>query len=338
MFAILYALGMAVADLVKSRARLEAEKLLLRHQLNLALRQAPRRVRLRGVDRAFMVWMVRLWPRLLNVVRVVQPETVLRWHRAGFRIYWRWKSRSRVGRPRIDRGLRDLIRRMSQENPLWGASRIHGELLMLGFEIAQSTVSKYMKGGRRPPSQSWKTFLHNHANAIAAIDLCVVPTVTFERLFAFLVVGHGRRRLLWFEVTRYPTAEWLARQVTEAFPWATAPSYLIRDNDRAYGGVFTGRAKAMGIRDRPISPGSPWQNGIAERLIGTLRRECLDHIVVFGEAHLRSVLSAYSTYYNQTRPHRSLQKDAPLYRQIERVGELAAIPILGGLHHKYLRI
>jgi transposase InsO family protein len=290
MFAILYALGTAVADLVKSRARLEAEILLLRHQLNLAMRHASPRVRLRGGDRAFMVWMVRLWPSLLDVVGVVQPETVLRWHRAGFRIYWRWKSRK--GGRRSERGLRDLIRRMSQENPLWGASRIHGELLMLGFEVAQSTVSRYMKGGRRPPSQSWKKFLRNHAHAIAAIDLCIVPTVTFERLFAFLVIGHDRRRLLWVEITNHPTAEWLARQITEAFPWATAPSYLIRDNDRAYGHVFTCRVKAMGIRDRPISPGSPWQNGIAERLIGTLRRECLDHVVIFGERHLRCALFA----------------------------------------------
>jgi transposase InsO family protein len=338
MFAIVYALGMAVADLVKSRARLEAEILLLRHQLNVALRHAPLRVRLHGGDRAFMVWMVRVWPNLLDVVQVVQPETVLRWHRAGFRIYWRWKSRKGVGRPRIDRGLRDLIRRMSQENPLWGASRIHGELLMLGFEVAQSTVSRYMKRGRRPPSQSWKTFLRNHANAIAAIDLCIVPTVTFERLFAFLVIGHDRRRLLRIEVTKHPTAEWLARQITEAFPWVTAPRYLIRDNDGAYGHIFIGRLKAMGIRDRPISPGSPWQNGIAERLIGTLRRECLDHIVVFGERHLRCVLFAYAAYYNQTRPHRSLQKDAPLRRAIRRIGEVAVMPILGGLHHEYVRI
>jgi transposase InsO family protein len=166
----------------------------------------------------------------------------------------------------------------------------------------------------------------------------VIPTVRFERLFAFLVVGHGRRQLLWIEVTRYPTAEWLARQITEAFPWATAPKYLIRDNDRAYGHVFTGRMKAMGIRDRPISPGSPWQNGIAERLIGTLRRESLDHVVVFGERHLRCVLFAYAAYYNQTRPHRSLQKDAPLRRAIERIGEVAVIPILSGLHHRYVRI
>src|SRR6476646_8350228 len=187
MFAILHALGMFVADLFKSRSRLEAENLLLRHQLTITLRQAPPRLRLRGSDRALLIWMTRLWPSLLGAVQVVQPETILRWHRAGFKMFWRWKSRNRAGRPRIERGLRDLIGRMCRENPLWGASRIHGELLMLGFEVAQSTVSKYMTRGRRPPSQTWKTFLRNHAEAIAAIDLCIVPTVTFERLFAFLV-------------------------------------------------------------------------------------------------------------------------------------------------------
>jgi len=194
MIAILHALGMFVADLFKSRSRLEAENLLLRHQLSIAMRQAPPRRRLRGRDRALLVLMTRLWPSLLDAVQVVQPETVLRWHRAGFRAFWRWKSRKKIGRSRIDRGLRDLIRRMSMENPLWGASRIHGELLMLGFEVAQSTVSKYMVRPSKPPSQSWKTFLRNHAEAIAAIDICVVPTLTFERLFAFLVLGHGRRQ------------------------------------------------------------------------------------------------------------------------------------------------
>jgi transposase InsO family protein len=338
MLAVLRALGIIVVNLFKSRRRLEVENLLLRHQLNVALRQSSARLPLRGSDRALMVWLIRLWPSVLDAVQVVQPETVLRWQRAGFRAYWRWKSRKRVGRPRIDRGLRDLIRRMSQENALWGASRIHGELLMLGFDVAQSSVSRYMTRGGRPPSQSWKTFLRNHADAIAAIDLCVVPTVTLDRLFAFLVIGHGRRQLLWLEVARHPTAEWLARQITEAFPWASAPAYLVRDNDRAYGHVFTARVSAMGIRDRPISPGSPWQNGIAERLIGTLRRECLDQIVVFGEAHLRRVLSAYADYYNQARPHRSLRKDAPLRRTIRRIGSIVAIPILGGLHHQYVRI
>jgi hypothetical protein len=259
MLAVLHSLAMFIVDLFKSPRRLEVENLFLRHQLSIALRRAPPRLRLRGSDRALLVWMTRLWPSLLIAAQVVQPETILRWHRAGFTAFWRWKSRKRAGRPKIDRGLRDLIRRMSSENPKWGASRIHGELLMLGFKVAQSTVSKYMVQGG-PRSQGWKTFLRNHAQTIAAIDICVVPTLTFERLFAFLVLGHGRRQLLWFEVTRHPTAEWLARQITEAFPWASAPTYLVRDNDRAYGHVFTSRVRAMGIRDRPISPGSPWQN------------------------------------------------------------------------------
>jgi transposase InsO family protein len=292
---------------------------------------------LRGSDRALLVWMTRLRPSLLSAAQVVQPETILRWHRAGFTTFWRWKSRRRAGRPKTDRGLRDLIRWMSSENPEWGASRIHGELLMLGFEVAQSTVSKYMVQGG-PRSQGWKTFLRNHAQAIAAIDLCVVPTLTFERLFAFLVLGHGRRQLLWFEVTRHPTAEWLARQITEAFPWASAPAYLVRDNDRAYGHVFTSRVRAMGIRDRPISPRSPWQNPYVERLIGTVRRECLDRVLVFGEAHLRQILSSYAAYYNEVRTHLALGKDAPLGRAVQRTGVIVAIAILSGLHHHYVRI
>ncbi len=338
MIAILHVLGLFVRDLFKSRRRLLAENLFLRHQLNIALRRLSPRPRLRWSDRAVLGWITRICPGLLELAQVVKPETILRWHRGGFKAYWRWKSRKRAGRPNIDRDLRDLIRRMSRENPLWGAPRIHGELLMLGFEMAQSTVSKYMSRSGKPPSQSWQTFLRIHAEAIAAIDMCVVPTVTFERLFAFLVVGHGRRQLLWFEVTQYPTAEWLARQITEAFPWTSAPTYLIRDNDRAYGRVFTARVQAMGIRDRPITPRSPWQNGIAERLIGTLRRECLDQIVVFGEAHLRQILSAYAAYYNQARTHLALQKDAPLQRPVQRFGRIAAIPVLAGLHHQYIRI
>jgi transposase InsO family protein len=227
---------------------------------------------------------------------------------------------------------------MGRENPLWGAPRIHGELLMLGFEVAQSTVSKYMVRGRRPTSQSWKTFLQNHAEAIAAIDMCVVPTLTFERLFVFVVLGHGRRQLLWFEVTRHPTAEWLARQITEAFPWASAPTHLVRDNDRAYGHAFSRRVMAMGIRDRPISPRSPWQNGHMERLIGTLRRECLDRMLIFGEAHLRQILTTYACYYNDSRTHLSLRKDTPLGRAVQQYGNIAATPILSGLHHRYARI
>src|SRR5260221_8162217 len=337
MFALLHPLAMFVIGFFKSPRRLEAENLFLRHQLSIALRRAPSRLRLRGSDRALLVWMTWLRPSLLGTAQVVQPETILRWHRAGFTAFWRWKSRKRAGRPKIDRELRDLIRRMSRENSEWGASRIHGELLMLGFEVAQSTVSKYMvRDGSA--SQSWKTFLLNQAQAIAAVDLCVVPTLTFERLFAFLVLGHGRRQLLWFEVTRHPTAEWLARQITEAFPWASAPAYLVRDNDGAYGHVFRSRVRAMGVRDRPISRGSPWQNGCAERLIGTVRRECLGRLLIFGESHLRRVLASYAIYYNQARTHLALGKDAPLGRAVQRSGVIVAIPILSGLHHQYVRI
>jgi transposase InsO family protein len=302
MVGILHALGIFVVDIFKSRRRLEAENLFLRHQLNIALRRPPPRLRLRGSDRALLVWMTWIWPNLRDLAQVVKPATILRSHRSGFKALW------------CRCGLRGLIQRMSRENPLWGASQIHGELLILDFEVAQSTVSKYMVRGGTSPPQTWKTFLRNHAQAIAAIDLCVVPTLTFDRLFAFLVLGHGRRQLLWCEVTRHPTAEWLARQITEGFPWTSAPAYLVRDNDRAYGHVLTSRVRAMGIRERPISPGSPWQNGYAERLIGTLRRECLDQVLIFGESHLRQVLASYAAYYNQARTHLALQKDAPLHR------------------------
>src|SRR6516225_6577529 len=307
----LFCFALAVlASPFKSKARLEAENAVLRHQL-IVLRRRPRgRVRLTDHDRLFFIRLYRWFPSILQVLTIIRPETLLRWHRAGFRCYWRWKSRRRGGRPPVKTELRALIRRMSIENPLWGPPRIHGELLKLGFDVAESTVSKYMIKHRGPPSQTWRTFLRNHADAIAAIDLCLVPTLTFECLFAFLVVSHGRRQLLWFAVTKHPTAEWLAQQIAEAFPWDTAPRYLIRDNDAAYGQAFTNRIRTMGIRDRPIAPRSPWQNPYVERLIGTLRRECLDHVLIFGERHLHRVLTLYSLYYNETRTHLGLAKDA----------------------------
>lgn len=338
MLAVLQLIGHFVANLFKPRRQLEVENLFLRHQLNICMRRARHRLQLGASERAALVWMTWLWPSLLQLSRVVQPDTILRWHRMGFRAYWHWKSHCRPGRPRVSRELRELIQQMSAENPLWGAPRIHGELLKLGFAIAESTVSKYMIRRRGPPSQSWRTFLRNNADAIVAIDLCVVPTLTFECLFAFLVVGHGRRRLLWFAVTRHPTAEWLARQIVEAFPWDAAPTYLVRDNDGAYGRAFTSRIRTMGIRDRPISPRSPWQNPYVERLIGTLRRDCLDHVLIFGERHLRQVLTAYSLYYNEARTHLGLSKDAPLGRAVQRSGQITVTPVLSGLHHHYARI
>ena len=325
-------------DCCKSRRQLEAEILVLRHQLNVLRQRAPRRLYLSWADRALFIWLYRGFPRILEAIIIVRPETVVRWHRMGFAAYWRWKSRPLGGRPRIGKEVRDLIRRMSFENPLWGAPKIHGELLKIGIDVAQSTVSNYMVPRRGRPLQTWKTFLRNHADGIASIDLFVVPTIAFEQLFAFLVLGHGRRQLLWFAVAKNPTAGWLARQITEAFPWNSAPKYLIRDNDRAFGGTFKARIQAMGIRDRPTSFRSPWQNGYVERLIGSIRRECTDHVIVVGEHHLRRTLAKYATYYNETRTHVSLGKDTPCTRPIERFGEVVAHPILGGLHHRYARI
>ena len=338
MIAIAFLFVRMVCDCFKSRRRLDAELLVLRHQLSVLRQRAPCRLNLRWVDRALFVWLYRRFPRILDAISIVRPETVVRWHRMGFAAYWRWKSRPLGGRPWIRKEVRDLIRRMSFENPLWGAPKIHGELLKIGIDVAQSTVSKYMVPRQGRPLQTWKTFLRNHAEGIASIDVFVVPTVTFEQLFGFLVLGHGRRRLIWYAVTAHPTAEWLARQITEAFPWDTVPKYLIRDNDRAFGGAFKARIRAMGIRDRPTSFRSPWQNGYVERLIGSIRRECTDHLIVFNAEHRRRILAKYVAYYNDVRTHVSLGKDAPCTRAIERFGDVVAHSILGGLHHRYARI
>jgi transposase InsO family protein len=310
-----------LASPFKSKLRLEAENAVLRHQLIVLRRRLYGRVRLTNHDRWFFIQLYRWFPFILQVLTIIRPETLVRWHRAGFRCYWRWKSRAQGGRPQIDTELRALIRRMSVENPLWGD--IHGELLKIGFEVAQSGVAKYMVKRRSPPSQRWRTFLHNHAPDIAAMDLFVVPTIGFDLLYAFVIVRLDRRDLVWINVTANPT---VARQITEAFPWDEAPRYLIRDRDRIYGSVGRRRSCAMGIRDKPIAPASPWQNGFVERLIGSIRRECLDHIIVLGEAHLRRILKS-----------RSLNKDAPVTRKIQRIGSIKSHAILGGLHHHYAR-
>ena len=329
-------LAMLIAPF-KSRSRLEAENAALRQQLIVLQREVKGRARLTNGDRWFFVQLYRLFPAVLGVFSIIRPETVVRWHRAGFRSYWRWKSQ-RGGRPRVRAELRELIRRMSQENPLWGAPRIHGELLKLGFEVAQSTVAKYMVKRCGPPSQGWRTFLRNHAPDIAAMDLFVVPTISFDLLYAFVIVRVNRRHLVWTNVTNHPTAEWIARQITEAFPWNEAPRHLIRDRDGVFGAIVRRRLRAMGIRDKPIAPASPWQNAYAERLIGSIRRECVDHLIVFGEAHLRRILRSYAQYYNSSRTHRSLDKDSPLARAVQAIGRVRAQPILGGLHHRYVRI
>src|SRR6202790_4790440 len=326
-----------LASPFKSNIRLEAENAVLRHQLIVLRRKLKGRARPTNNDRWFFVQLYRWFPSTLPVLMIIRPETLVRWHRAGFRRYWRWKSRRRGGRPEIETELRALIRQMSTENLLWGAPRIHGELLKLGFSVAQSSVAKYMVKRRGPPSQEWRTFLRNHAPDIAAMDLFVVPTIGFKLLYAFVIVRLGRRELVWTNVTANPTAEWVARQITEAFPWDEAPQHLIRDRDRIYGTMVTRRLRAMGIRDQPTAPASPWQNGFAERLIGSIRRECVDHIIVLGEMHLRRILKSYADYYNSVRTHRSLNKDAPVTRQIQRIGSIKSHAILGGLHHHYAR-
>jgi transposase InsO family protein len=328
----------ALASPFKSKIRLEAENAALRHQLIVLRRKLRGRVKLANSDRWFFIQLYRWFPSILKVLTVIRPETLVRWHRAGFRSYWRWKSRSLGGRPQIDSDLRALIRRMSVENSLWGAPRIHGELLKLGFEVAQSSVAKYMVKRRGAPCQGWRTFLRNQAPDIAAMDLFVVPTIGFKLLYGFVIIRLDRRDLVWINVTTNPTAEWVARQITEAFPWDGAPGYMIRDRDRIYGAVVTRRLRAMGIRDKPIAPSSPWQNGFAERLMGSIRRECLDHIIVLGEEHLRRILKNYAAYYNGVRTHRSLNKDAPVSRPVQRSGIISSHAILGGLHHQYVRI
>jgi transposase InsO family protein len=338
MIALLCFLLTLFASPLKSRGRLEAENAALRYQLIILRRKVRGRIRLSNGDRFFLVQLYRWFPLVLQAITVIRPETLVRWHRAGFCCYWRWKSRPRGGRPQIETDLRALIRQMSIENPLWGAPRIHGELLKLGFEVAQSSVAKYMVKRRGPPSQGWSTFLRNHVLEVAAMDLFIVPTIGFDLLYAFIIIRLDRRNLVWINVTTNPTAEWIARQITEAFPWSEAPRYLVRDRDRIYGTIVTRRLHAMGIRDKPIAPASPWQNGYAERLIGSIRRECLDHLVVLSEAHLRRILQAYARYYNKIRTHRSLDKDAPISRPVQRIGNITSHALLGGLHREYVRI
>jgi Integrase core domain len=306
--------------------------------VNTLRRRSPNRQTFSATDRLIFAGMYRLAPTVLSALTILKPDTLIKWHGAGFRSYWRWKSRHGVGRPTLPADISKLIREISIANPLWGAPRIHGESLKLGFEIGQTSVAKYMVKRRGPPSQGWTTFLRNHADGIAAIDMFVVPTISFRVLYGLLLVGHGRRQILWFGVTTHPTAEWIANQVMEACGWEQAPQYLIRDRDKAYGEIFLRRLRSMGIRDRPTSPRSPWQNAYAERLIGSIRRECLDHVVVFGERHLRHILLSYMKYHNEIQTHLSLGKDTPVSRAVELAGHILCRPILGGLHHQYVRI
>lgn len=324
----------------RSRAAVELENFALRHQLNVLKRSLKHRPRLTSADRLLWVVLSRLWADWRSALTIVQPETVIAWHRKAFRLFWTWKVRNgQPGRPAVSREVRDLIRRMSRENPLWGAPHIHGELLKLGITIGETSVAKYMVRRRKPPSQTWRTFLNNHVKTLVSVDFFTVPTIGFQVLYVFLVLAHERRRVVHFNVTAHPTAEWTAQQLREAFPFDQIPRYLLRDRDKIFGDDFRRQVKDMQIQEVLSAPRSPWQRAYVERVIGSIRRECLDHVIVFNEAGLRRMLSLYFSYYHETRPHLSLEKDSPEPRKVQgpELGRVVAVPRVGGLHHRYER-
>jgi len=337
---VLISLLAGLATIFRTRASLHLEIVALRHQLGVLQRAERRRLKLQKLDRLLWIILLRFWPDWHKALMFVKPETVIGWHRRGFRLYWNWKSRQgRIDRPGIPREIRELIREMSTTNVLWGAPRLHGELLKLGIAVSQPTVAKYMVKHRRPPSQTWRTFLENHLKQMVSLDFFVVPTVSFRILYVFLVLAHERRRVLHFNVTEHPTAEWTAAQLIQAFPWNTAPRYLLRDRDRIYGDAFPMRTANMEIKEVLTAPRSPWQSPYVERLIGSIRRECSDHVVVMNESSLRRQIACYLDYYHGSRSHLSLGKDAPDGRAVEppELGRIVAMPQVGGLHHRYER-
>jgi hypothetical protein len=304
------------------------------------LRRGRKRLPINASDRFLWVCLSRLWAGWRSALAIFKPETVIRWHRTGFRLYWRWKSRGlRLGRRQVPPEVQDLIRKMSLANPLWGAPRIHGELLKLEIPLPQATVAKYMVHSRKPPSPTWRAFLNNHVTQLASTDFFVVPTVTFRVLFVFLVLAHHRRRVIHFNVTAHPSSEWTARQIAEAFPWDRAPRYRLRDRDSIYGDSFRRIVPEMGTQEVLTAARSPWQSPYVERLIGSIRRECLDHVLVFNEASVRRTLKSYFQYYGRSPTHLSLAKDAPEERTVQppELGAVIGLAEVGGLHHRYER-
>jgi len=321
-----------VRALLVNSAAVSLENIILRHQLAV-LQRSVGRPRLRRRDRIFWVGLSRLWPGWRSSLVLVQPATVLAWHRQGFQLYWRWKSKTNpLGRPRLDAEIR-------HQNPTWGRRRIQAELALLGHEVAELTVVKYMHRTSHGPSPTWRAFLAAHARDIVAVDFFLVPTLTFRLLFAFVVLRHDRRELLHVHVTDHPSAVWTARQIIETFPEETAPKYLLRDRDAIYGEAFTLCVVTMGIRQVITAPRAPWQTPCVEGLIGSIRRECLDHFIILSEAHLRRLLRVSRAYYNTVRPHQALENTGPRPRDVQPpgLGRVMALPQVGGLHHHYQR-
>jgi len=329
---------LSLRSLIRSRAALHLEILALRHQLNVLERSRRPRLRLTAGDRLLWVWFSRIWTEWRAALVLVQPDTVVAWHRRGFRLFWAWKSRHRTGRPTIPADIRVLIRTMSRANPLWGAPRIHGELLKLGIAVSQSTVAKYMVNRRRPPSQTWRTFLANHVGQVMSADFFVVPTATYRLLFVLVILAHERRRVVHVAVTEHPTSAWTAQQLRNAFPNEESPSYLLHDRDSAFAGI-AGTITAMQIHNIVTAARSPWQNAYVERFVGSIRRECLDHVIVLSPAGLQRVVKDFVAYYMRSRTHLSLDKDSPIPRPVmpPTAGRIVEVPEIHGLHHRYDR-
>ena len=326
--------------LFQSRAHPHLEILALRQRLAMVNQTRRKRLRFHCGQRLFWICLYRLWPGCLQKLRAFKPDTLVRWQRKGFRLCWTWKSRCRRdGRPPISPEVRKLIRTMSWDNIGWGAPRIHGELQLLDIHVSQATVATYMVHHPKAPSQTWRTFLDDHIKDLVSVDFFTVPTATFRIMYVFLVLRHDRGEVVHFNVTEHPTAQWTAQQMVEAFPWDPAPRYLLRDRDKVYGAIFRRRVHSLNIREVLIAPRSPWQNPYAEQLIGSIRRECLDHVIVFNELHLKRLLGAYFTYYHAARTHLALDKQCPVPRSVESSdqGSVIAFPHLGGLHHECRR-
>src|SRR5215467_13080589 len=337
--AVLSALLAATLSLFRTRAALQLEILALRHQLGV-LQRSVKKPKLNRFDRMLWSWFCGTWTAWRSALCIVKPDTVIAWHRKGYRLFCTWKvRRGQPGRPAVPKEIRKLIRQMSRDNPLWGAPRIQGELLKLGIDIGETSVGKYLVRRRNPPSQTWKTFLENHIKSMVSVDFLTVPTIRFQVLYVFLVLAHDRRRILHFNVTRHPTAEWTVQQLREAFPFEQIPRYLLRDRDSIFGGEFREGVKAIGMKEVLSAPRSPWQRAYVERVIGTIRRECLDHVIVFNEVSLHRHVKSFLAYYHESRTHLSLKKDPPETRAVQTAdaGRIVAIPQVGGLHHRYER-
>jgi len=340
MLRLIVAVLATIRVLFRSRVDIALEVLALRQQVAVLKRKRPRPV-LTSLDRVFWTALRHVWPRWSEVLAIVKPETVVGWHRAGFRLYWRWRSRPRGGRPKITEEIRVLIARLAQDNPDWGAPKIHGELQKLGLVVSERSVARYLRriGRRGDPGKRWLAFLQNHREVIAAFDFFTVPTVTFQLLYCFFVIDHRRRRILHFHVTPHPTAAWVVQQLREAFPQASPYRYVIFDRDSKFDAEVLAFLKATGLTAKRTSVQAPWQNGVAERWVGSCRREILDHVIALDQQHLRRLIRDYVDYHHQDRIHDSLEKDTPNRRTVEPKpaanATVISMPRLGGLHHRY---